>query len=102
MTETVFQIDTGNFTNVFLIRGDGGSILVDTGNPGKADHILNRLAERGVAPSDICLPTGTLTTLAARRNCGSAPAHRSPSTRWTPTPCGRASTSLTVSTRRAG
>jgi len=55
MAETVIQIDTGNFTNVFLIRGDGGSILVDTGNPGKADHILNRLAERGVAPSDICL-----------------------------------------------
>ena len=55
MTETVIQIDTGNFTNVFLIRGDGGSILVDTGNPGKADLILNRLAERGVAPSDICL-----------------------------------------------
>jgi len=55
MIETVVQIDTGNFTNVFLIRGNGGSILVDTGNPGKADRILARLAEHGVAPNDVRL-----------------------------------------------
>ncbi|MEE9616635.1 MAG: MBL fold metallo-hydrolase, partial [Anaerolineae bacterium] len=55
MIETVIQIDTGKSTNVFLIQGDGGSILVDTGIPGRADRILARLAERGVAPSDIRL-----------------------------------------------
>jgi glyoxylase-like metal-dependent hydrolase (beta-lactamase superfamily II) len=55
MTETVIQINTGNFTNAFLIRGDEGCILVDAGNPGKADRILARLAECGVAPDDVRL-----------------------------------------------
>ncbi len=55
MIKPVIQINTGKSTNVFLIQGDGGSILVDTGNPGRADLILARLAERGVAPSDIRL-----------------------------------------------
>ena len=55
MAETVIQIDTGKFTNAFLIRRHAGSVLVDTGNPGKADRILKRLAKRGVAPDDICL-----------------------------------------------
>jgi glyoxylase-like metal-dependent hydrolase (beta-lactamase superfamily II) len=55
MTETVVQINTGNFTNAFLIRGNKGYILVDTGNPGKADRILARLAECGVAPDDVRL-----------------------------------------------
>ena len=55
MDETVIQIDTGKFTNVFLIRGRAGCVLVDTGEPGKADLILERLAERGVAPNDIHL-----------------------------------------------
>jgi len=46
MAETVIQIDTGKlFTNAFLIRGDPGCVLVDTGNPGKADRILERLAD---------------------------------------------------------
>jgi glyoxylase-like metal-dependent hydrolase (beta-lactamase superfamily II) len=55
MAESVIQIDTGKFTNVFLIRGRTGCVLVDTGNPGKADRILERLAKRGVAPDDIRL-----------------------------------------------
>jgi hydroxyacylglutathione hydrolase len=62
MTE-VIQINTGSFTNVFLIRGRGGCVLVDTGNPGKADRILARLAAHtstslsagGVAPHDVRL-----------------------------------------------
>jgi hydroxyacylglutathione hydrolase len=55
MTETVIQINTGKFTNAFLIRGDTGCVLVDTGNPGKADRILEWLAKHGVAPDDIRL-----------------------------------------------
>jgi hydroxyacylglutathione hydrolase len=55
MAKTVIQIDTGRFTNAFLIREDMGCVLVDTGNPGKADRILERLAKRGVAPDDIHL-----------------------------------------------
>ena len=55
MAETVIQIDTGKFINVFFVRGRMGGMLVDTGNPGKADLILERLAKRGVAPDDIRL-----------------------------------------------
>ena len=55
MTGTVAQIDTGNMTNVFLIQGAGGAVLVDAGNPGNADLILERLAEHGVAPGDVRL-----------------------------------------------
>jgi glyoxylase-like metal-dependent hydrolase (beta-lactamase superfamily II) len=55
ITKTIIQIDTGKFTNAFLIRGKTGCVLVDTGNPGKADRILERLAGHGVAPDDICL-----------------------------------------------
>jgi hydroxyacylglutathione hydrolase len=55
LVETVIQINVGRFTNVFLIRGDTGCVLVDTGHPGRADRILERLAKRGVAPDDIHL-----------------------------------------------
>ena len=55
MTKTVIQINTGNFTNVFLVRGHTGCMLVDTGNPGKAGIILEALAEQGVAPGDVRL-----------------------------------------------
>ncbi len=55
MAEAVIQINTGKFTNVFLLRGDEGFILVDTGPPGKSDLILGRLGEHGVAPDDIRL-----------------------------------------------
>lgn len=55
MAGAVIQINAGKFTNVFLIREDTGCVLVDAGNPGKADRILERLAKRGVAPDDIHL-----------------------------------------------
>lgn len=55
MAETVIQINAGSFTNVFLIRGRTGCVLVDTGDPGKAGLILKRLAAHGVAPEDIRL-----------------------------------------------
>jgi hydroxyacylglutathione hydrolase len=55
MAEAVIQINAGNFTNVFLIRGRAGCVLIDTGNPGKVDLILERLAKQGVAPDDIRL-----------------------------------------------
>jgi len=55
MAEAVIQINAGKFTNVFLLRGDEGSILVDTGSPGESDLILERLAKRSVAPDDIRL-----------------------------------------------
>lgn len=55
MTETVAQIYTGNFTNVFLVRGRTGCVLVDAGNPGKEELILKRLAEHGVESGDLRL-----------------------------------------------
>ncbi len=54
MTTTVTQIGLGQ-VNVFLIRGQAGCVLVDTGNPGSADAILEKLKEHGVAPGDIRL-----------------------------------------------
>jgi len=54
MARTVTQIDTGN-SNVFLVWGTEGRILVDAGNPGKTDRILARLAKCGVAPDDVRL-----------------------------------------------
>ncbi|HIE38164.1 MAG TPA: MBL fold metallo-hydrolase [Anaerolineales bacterium] len=54
MASAVVQIKTG-VANVFLLRGSGGCVLVDTGNPGKEALILERLAAHGVAPGDIRL-----------------------------------------------
>ena len=54
VTNAVVQINTG-MANVFLIRGGAGYILVDTGNPGKEDLVLEQLKEHGVAPDDIRL-----------------------------------------------
>jgi hydroxyacylglutathione hydrolase len=54
VTETVVQINIGQ-VNVFLVRGQMGCILVDAGNPGKADVILERLTSSGVAPGDVRL-----------------------------------------------
>jgi hydroxyacylglutathione hydrolase len=55
MDRTVIQINTGNITNVFLIRGRTGCILVDTGVPGKVDLVIGRLAKCGFAPGDVRL-----------------------------------------------
>jgi glyoxylase-like metal-dependent hydrolase (beta-lactamase superfamily II) len=54
MTKTVTQISLGQ-VNVFLVRGQAGCVLVDTGNPDYADVILEKLKEHGVAPDDVCL-----------------------------------------------
>lgn len=54
MAETVTQINLG-MVNVFLIRGQAGCVLVDTGNPGSADAILEKLKEHGAAPGDVRL-----------------------------------------------
>ena len=55
MDTSVVQINTGAFTNVFLIRGRTGYVLVDASFPGRADCILAALARHGVAPEDIRL-----------------------------------------------
>jgi len=54
MPDAVVQINTG-LVNVFLVRGSAGCVLVDAGNPGKANLILKRLAKHGVAPDDVRL-----------------------------------------------
>ncbi|MBN1177762.1 MAG: MBL fold metallo-hydrolase [Anaerolineae bacterium] len=41
--------------NVFLIRGDEGCVLVDTGNPNSESLILKGLAERDVDPAAVRL-----------------------------------------------
>lgn len=52
---TVVQIPVAPWLNVFLLRGEGGAVLVDTGLKGQADLILERLAEHGVLPQDVRL-----------------------------------------------
>ena len=45
MANAVVQINTGNLTNAFLVRGHTGCILVDTGNPvGSAQRERRRRA----------------------------------------------------------
>ncbi len=55
MSETVVQIPVNVWTNVFLLRGAEGAVLVDAGMPRQQDFILERLAEHGVAPQDVRL-----------------------------------------------
>jgi len=50
----VIQIDLGMAINTFLIKGEQ-YVLVDTGNPGHDEKILEKLAELGVNPEDIAL-----------------------------------------------
>ncbi len=51
MAETVIQINAGKFANVFLLRGDEGSILVDTGSP------VSQISSWNGWPSVASLPT---------------------------------------------
>lgn len=55
MSKPVVQITVRGMTNVFLLQGDTGSVLVDAGLPGAADPILRRLAGHGVSPKDVRL-----------------------------------------------
>ena len=41
--------------NAYLVRGDKGSVLVDTGFPGMEDTILDKLSKSGVSPEEISL-----------------------------------------------
>lgn len=41
--------------NAYLVRGDGGSVLVDSGFPGMEDTILDKLSKSGVRPEEISL-----------------------------------------------
>jgi glyoxylase-like metal-dependent hydrolase (beta-lactamase superfamily II) len=54
-SETVVQIPLNAWVNVFLLRGEDGAVLVDTGIAGQEDLILERLAEHGVKPQDVRL-----------------------------------------------
>mgnify|MGYP000857685531 CR=1 FL=1 len=51
----VTPIALGAMGKVFLVQGDSGAILVDTGMPGQAGQILDALVARGVAPETIRL-----------------------------------------------
>lgn len=41
--------------NAYLVRGDEGSVLLDTGFPGMEDTILEKLSKEGVRPEEISL-----------------------------------------------
>ena len=40
---------------VFVIRGEGGNVLVDAGNRGWEHRLFNRLEKNGISPEDISL-----------------------------------------------
>ncbi|MGH3144432.1 MAG: MBL fold metallo-hydrolase [Rubrobacter sp.] len=42
-------------SNVYVVRGEAGSILVDAGDPGNGERIMTRLAEVGVGREEISL-----------------------------------------------
>jgi len=44
-----------SMVNAYLIRGDGGSVLIDTGVPETAPALLEKLGELGVGPGDLRL-----------------------------------------------
>jgi hydroxyacylglutathione hydrolase len=50
----IYTIDTG-ISNVFLIKGNKGNILIDTGNPDKEQLLINELKADGIAPENISL-----------------------------------------------
>lgn len=41
--------------NVYIVKGDNKTVVVDTGQAGKAETIVKRLAKLGVAPKDVSL-----------------------------------------------
>ena len=51
----VTPIPLGPMSKVFLVRGETGAVLVDTGMPGQGGQILDALAAHGVKPEDIRL-----------------------------------------------
>jgi glyoxylase-like metal-dependent hydrolase (beta-lactamase superfamily II) len=55
MNQPVTQISLNFWLNVFLLHGSEGVVLVDAGNKGQADLILERLAAHDVAPQDVRL-----------------------------------------------
>lgn len=42
-------------SNVYLVRGEAGSVLVDSGDPGNGEKISNKLAKIGIAKDEISL-----------------------------------------------
>lgn len=42
-------------SNVYLVRGEAGSVLVDAGDPGNGEKILEKLAKAGVGAGEISL-----------------------------------------------
>jgi glyoxylase-like metal-dependent hydrolase (beta-lactamase superfamily II) len=50
----IVRIQTGP-TNCFLLRGQGGVVVVDPGPPGGGAHVIARIEAAGVAPADVTL-----------------------------------------------
>lgn len=44
-----------SMVNAYLIRGDGGSVLIDTGAPETAPTLSGKLGELGIGPGDLTL-----------------------------------------------
>jgi len=55
MTQSIIQLHAGTFTNAFLVQGEAGRLLVDTGPPGAEGRLLAALAAQGVDPESLAL-----------------------------------------------
>ncbi len=51
--ENVYSLESTKGSYVYLIKDDNGSILIDTGNPGKGKDILKELESLNIKPGDI-------------------------------------------------
>ncbi len=51
--DTVYLLESGKFVNMYAIVHGKSVVIIDTGTPGKANSILDELAEIRVKPCDI-------------------------------------------------
>jgi len=56
VNESLLTIRLGLFPlNVFVLQGEAGAVLVDTGSPGVGETLVQRLRRKGIEPADLRL-----------------------------------------------
>ncbi len=55
MAYRLHQLSGGRFNHIYLVQQGENAVLIDTGNPGQADAIVQQLAEHDVTPENVRL-----------------------------------------------